>query len=86
MRIFRLPRWEKKDDWSPWNCVCLTEAEARAHDELETLNGVYHEATVQDIQSKHLLAKSAFKKLLDVDDDLVKPGHWWRVGIDEKAL
>lgn len=35
--MLRLCRWRKKEPWSPWNTVLLTEEEATAHTELEDL-------------------------------------------------
>lgn len=35
-------RWDKKEDWSPWNCVLLTIDEAKAHLKLEKLAEVNH--------------------------------------------
>ena len=32
-----LSRWEKKEHWSPWNCILLTKDEAKAHSKLEDI-------------------------------------------------
>ena len=35
-----LSRWEKKEHWSPWNCILLTKDEAKAHSKLEDIEQV----------------------------------------------
>ena len=35
-----LARWEKKEHWSPWNCLLLTKDEAKAHSKLEDIQQV----------------------------------------------
>lgn len=82
----RLPRWEIGDDWAPWNCVCLTESETRAHVKIKNLEAVYERKMCEDIRSKNLLARAAFKKLMAVDHDFVESGDWWSVGMDGKTL
>ena len=32
--------WEKKEHWSPWNCILLTKDEAKAHSKLEDIEQV----------------------------------------------
>ena len=32
-----LVRWNKYEEWSPWNCILLTKEEASAHAKLENL-------------------------------------------------
>lgn len=82
----RLPRWKIGDDWSPWNCICLTENEARAHVKIKYLDKVYEENLMIDIQNKNILARSAFKRLAAVDNDFVQSGDWWDVGLDGKEI
>lgn len=35
-----LSRWDKHQEWSPWNCILLTKDEAAAHDRLVDLEEV----------------------------------------------
>lgn len=35
-----LVRWNKYEEWSPWNCILLTEEEASAHTKLENVTEV----------------------------------------------
>ncbi|XP_055903866.1 IQ and ubiquitin-like domain-containing protein [Eupeodes corollae] len=86
INYLRLPRWIKSDDWSPWNCICLTETEARIHNTLNDLRTVYNEKMRLDIANRHLLAKNAFKKLQDVENDFVESGQWWEAGIKDKVV
>ncbi|XP_059620118.1 IQ and ubiquitin-like domain-containing protein [Phlebotomus argentipes] len=82
----RLPRWKVTDDWAPWNCICLTEAEARAHVVVEHLHRVYERNFLQDVQGKNALGMTAFRKLKEVDFDFVESGEWWSVGMDGKTV
>ena len=34
-------RWNKEEEWSPWNCILLTSDEADAHLKLKNLELVY---------------------------------------------
>ena len=33
-------RWNKHEEWSPWNCILLTKEEASAHEKLENVTEV----------------------------------------------
>lgn len=33
----RLARWNVNTDWSPWNCVLLTDSEMREHTHIENI-------------------------------------------------
>ena len=35
-----LVRWNKYEEWSPWNCILLTKEEASAHSKLENVTEV----------------------------------------------
>lgn len=39
-----------------------------------------------DIRKKHLQARAAFKKLLDVNEDYLESGEWWQVGMNGKQV
>lgn len=82
--VIRLPRWKKDIDWSPWNCVCLTDQETRAHLNLKNLNDLYDEFILKDIEKKQQLAKLAFQKLENASMDYVQSGEWWQVGLNGK--
>ncbi|XP_063705927.1 IQ and ubiquitin-like domain-containing protein [Culicoides brevitarsis] len=79
----RMPRFYINEDWSPWNCVLLTENEARLHVKIEDLEYVYEENVMRDIKNKHELARGAFRQLRDVDDVFVESGEWWDAGMQE---
>ncbi|GAB0094271.1 IQ and ubiquitin-like domain-containing protein [Sergentomyia squamirostris] len=82
----RLPRWKTAEDWAPWNCICLTEAEARSHIHVEHPHRIYERNFLQDVQGKNSLALTAFRKLKEVDFDFVESGEWWSVGLDGKTI
>ena len=35
-------RWNKHEEWSPWNCILLTKEEASAHEKLENVSEVWY--------------------------------------------
>lgn len=80
----RLPRWIISDDWSPWNCVCLTEIEARAHIKLKNLKDVYEEQLIHDIQNKNMLGKSTYKRLNAVNFEESEDQQ--EIELDEKNI
>lgn len=82
----RLPRLNIGDDWAPWNCICLTEKERRAHVKIKSLEEIYEKQLLLDIQNKNMLAKAAFKKLKEIDHEFVETGEWWDVGLDGKTV
>lgn len=60
---FRLPRWNQNDVWSPWNCVCLTEMEAIAHNQVEVLEETYGTELINFVKHCHQLAKTMFSNV-----------------------
>lgn len=58
-----LVRWNKHEEWSPWNCILLTKDEAAAHEKLVNLEEGYGNVFIQKIQQKHVLARNYFSRL-----------------------
>ncbi|XP_073815788.1 IQ motif and ubiquitin-like domain-containing protein [Musca autumnalis] len=80
----RLPRWNKSEEWSPWNCVCLTDTEARNHNRVEDLESVYDLKTRLEVANRHMLAKNAFHNLASVSVEFTETGQWWNVGLNRQ--
>ncbi|XP_075147763.1 IQ motif and ubiquitin-like domain-containing protein [Haematobia irritans] len=80
----RLPRWNKSEEWSPWNCVCLTDTETRNHNRVEDLEKVYDLKTRLEIANRHMLAKSAFHNLATVSVEFTETNQWWNVGLNRQ--
>ncbi|XP_017472580.1 PREDICTED: IQ and ubiquitin-like domain-containing protein, partial [Rhagoletis zephyria] len=80
----RLPRWLKGEDWSPWNCICLTEYEARDHYRLDDPTTVYDHKLVLEIGNRHMLARAAFHKMTEIATEFVETGQWFRVGLNKQ--
>lgn len=62
----RLPRWNIQEDWSPWNCVCLTSSEARIHInclDMEQVKEIYGVKIIAECQSRSNLGKSLYRHL-----------------------
>uniref|UniRef100_H2YGU7 IQ motif and ubiquitin-like domain-containing protein n=1 Tax=Ciona savignyi TaxID=51511 RepID=H2YGU7_CIOSA len=58
-----LVRWDRSEEWSPWNCVLLTKDEASAHSRLDHLNEAYGQVFILKVQNKHTMARIYFSKL-----------------------
>ena len=82
----RLPRWINNDEWTPWNCICLTDTESRIHIQCNDLNVIYGDKVMIECLSKHALAKSTFKHLKKIDQLFVETGNWIEAGIKDKVL
>ncbi|PVD24356.1 hypothetical protein C0Q70_14837, partial [Pomacea canaliculata] len=58
-----LIRWDSHTQWSPWNCILLTEDEATAHGKLVRLDEGYGEVFMQKVKQKHTIARNYFSRL-----------------------
>ncbi|XP_031550053.1 IQ and ubiquitin-like domain-containing protein [Actinia tenebrosa] len=58
-----LVRWNKHEEWSPWNCILLTKEEAKAHSKLDNVTEAYGRMFIGKILHKHLLARNYFSRL-----------------------
>ncbi|KAL3853468.1 hypothetical protein ACJMK2_017004 [Sinanodonta woodiana] len=56
-------RWEKYEEWSPWNCILITKDEAAAHEKLVNLEEGYGQVFINRINQKHVLARNYFSRL-----------------------
>lgn len=59
----RIVRWNNSEEWSPWNCILLTEEEAVLQTECADVNNIYDETFIKRVNIKHLLAKMRYSKL-----------------------
>ncbi|KAH8318918.1 hypothetical protein KR074_011961 [Drosophila pseudoananassae] len=80
----RLPRWNKSDDWAPWNCICLTERETRDHYKIDDIEKVYDPKFVLHVSNLHMLARSLFHTLAAVAVEFQETGQWWKVGMNHQ--
>lgn len=56
-------RWDKHQEWSPWNCILLTKDEAASHVKLVDLEEGYGQVFMQKVKQKHTLARNYFSRL-----------------------
>ncbi|KAI1888435.1 hypothetical protein AGOR_G00185110 [Albula goreensis] len=63
MRDLVMVRWNRLEEWSPWNCVLLNKDEARAHLKMDNIHQAYGKAFIQSIQQKHMLARNYFSEI-----------------------
>ncbi|XP_040895116.1 IQ and ubiquitin-like domain-containing protein [Toxotes jaculatrix] len=56
-------RWERKRDWSPWNCILLSKEETSAHLEVQDVHKAYEATFVRRIEHKHMLARRHFSQI-----------------------
>ncbi|KAH0616556.1 hypothetical protein JD844_027752 [Phrynosoma platyrhinos] len=55
-------RWNKYQEWSPWNCILLRNEEAEAHLKLQNLEKAYEPVFIHRIKHKHILARNYFSQ------------------------
>lgn len=79
----RLCRWNINEEWSPWNCICLTETEAKIHVKCLDLEAVYGEKVIAECRARHSLAKSSYKQLKKIDAAFI---DWEIAGIKDRAI
>ncbi|XP_074049907.1 LOW QUALITY PROTEIN: IQ motif and ubiquitin-like domain-containing protein [Macrotis lagotis] len=56
-------RWDKTQEWAPWNCILLTKDEADAHIKIQSLEEGYEPVFIHRIRHKHILAKNYFSQI-----------------------
>ncbi|XP_031135596.1 IQ and ubiquitin-like domain-containing protein [Sander lucioperca] len=56
-------RWERRKDWSPWNCILLSKEETSAHLEVEDVHKAYDATFIRRIEHKHTLARRHFSQM-----------------------
>ncbi|XP_056291668.1 IQ and ubiquitin-like domain-containing protein [Pseudoliparis swirei] len=56
-------RWERRTDWSPWNCILLSKEETSAHLEVEDIHKEYDATFIRRIGQKHTLARCHFRQI-----------------------
>ncbi|NXL89633.1 IQUB protein, partial [Alectura lathami] len=56
-------RWDKQQEWSPWNTIFLTKEEADAHLKLHNLQEAYEAVFIHRIKHKHIQAKKHFAQI-----------------------
>ena len=71
----RMPRWDVTKDWTPWNCILLTELEAKAHLKTKPSDN-YEPLLTSEIISKHELAKRHFQPLFSSAKRIRDTGKW----------
>lgn len=81
-----MPRWNKSEEWSPWNCVCLTETETRNHNRVENLEEVYDHKIRLEVGNRHMLARNVFHNLAAVSVEFTETGKWWKVGLNKQRV
>ena len=58
-----LVRWDRREEWSPWNTLLVTRDEAQAHLRIQSLSGAYCREFIQRSRRLHTLAKAHYAKL-----------------------
>ena len=61
MFLLRIVRYDVNEEWSPWNCILLTEEEADVHCRIKDFASVYSKPLIEKILLSHQLAKNQFK-------------------------
>ncbi|XP_066997158.2 IQ motif and ubiquitin-like domain-containing protein [Anabrus simplex] len=71
MNQLRLPRWDVTKDWSPWNCILITNEEMKYHTTLDNVEQSYDPDFIAEVSHRHTLAKIHFRHLIKSDQLLL---------------
>ncbi|CAF1061759.1 unnamed protein product [Adineta ricciae] len=58
-------RWNRHEEFTPWNCILLTVEEANAHMKLDDPETSYSEPFCKKIRYKHAISRNHFTKLVE---------------------
>ncbi|XP_073982273.1 IQ motif and ubiquitin-like domain-containing protein [Rhodnius prolixus] len=61
----KLPRWDTKEPWAPWNCILLTTEENEVHQRIENVSEFYGENFCKIISSKNIKGIIHFRSLAE---------------------
>ncbi|XP_022198628.2 IQ and ubiquitin-like domain-containing protein [Nilaparvata lugens] len=75
----RMVRWRQNEDWTPWNCILLTQEESRIHMEIPNVDQYYAKPFLNSVYLKHKRAKYHFLLLYVSDMYIKKTGLWYNV-------
>lgn len=59
--LLRMVRYQRDVEWSPWNCILLTEDEADVHSHINDLTTIYSSHLIKQIALAHQIAQNYFK-------------------------
>ncbi|XP_061578779.1 IQ and ubiquitin-like domain-containing protein [Cololabis saira] len=59
-------RWDRRSDWSPWNCILLCKEETAAHLQLTDIQKAYKKTFICEVERKHTMARRHFSNLPDM--------------------
>ncbi|RZF40720.1 hypothetical protein LSTR_LSTR008669 [Laodelphax striatellus] len=74
----RMKRWRMDIDWSPWNCILITNEESIIHEKLKNVDDFYDKAFIKKVQLKHRRARTHFLPLLMSDNYIRETGLWYK--------
>lgn len=70
-----LCRFHRHEDWSPWNCILLSRAEAKEHLRIKKLEDVYDEHLLLHVRNKHALARRHFNSIYKLNEEFQEKGE-----------
>ena len=66
-----LCKWDKRESWSPWNCILLTTEESKRHRLMKIdYTAIYGSSFVDRVRAKHQQGLKKFGYLQQTVDDL----------------
>ncbi len=81
-----LVRWDRREEWSPWNTLLLSRDEAAAHLKVSSLQSAYCNEFVQRARRLHTLAKTHYGKLPALAEHLALRDRFAGPQVDGHAL
>ncbi|KAI5711780.1 hypothetical protein M8J76_001099 [Diaphorina citri] len=63
-------RWDRTQDWSPWNCIVLTADEAELHENIFDVKEFYSAEFITKVTLRHISARIQFLSLPETEDSV----------------
>nr|XP_034172520.1 IQ and ubiquitin-like domain-containing protein [Osmia lignaria] len=73
--VLRMVRYNAEEEWSPWNCILLTQEEAEVHCRIKDLPSMYSKHLIKRVLLNHQLAKNQFKDLKRFEEEYRETFH-----------
>uniref|UniRef100_A0A8D8TEM7 IQ and ubiquitin-like domain-containing protein n=3 Tax=Cacopsylla melanoneura TaxID=428564 RepID=A0A8D8TEM7_9HEMI len=69
-------RWDRTQDWSPWNCIVLTTQEAELHENINDVKEFYSADFITKVTLRHISARIQFLSLQETEDSVQFTGEF----------
>lgn len=82
----RFVRFRKDIEWSPWNCILLTEEESKIHLCIKNVDEFYDKNFLERIKHKHDTARNFFRPLIINNSQIYQTEPWYNLKEFDKKV